>query len=654
MRTQVHAVLLVSGFSLLGAAMAASPGSAVQAGIGAQVAAQAAVRPWSASGGVVDLRWNHDLARDLGIRITTQGGPQSQRDGSDRFILQQTGRLQFRVDGGYLRGFNGGALQARGGYQLALPGGTISLQDFRLAPRAADRTGPRLDLIGPDGTPWFHVDHVMHELVDQDSMLAIRSSDVRISAQLARRLGQPAVAGWAIAELQLATPIKAKGSGAMALADQIVWHGDPAPDGINTYQNDLFMEGISAQYTRCDGCTGENGSGRVVVTPSSTLKNNVNDGSIAATIPGDPLGTSDVLWTAGIPWYSKFSGDFPPYGNDQHPYLIWNMYRVNADGSLEQIGRSGVKQAFLTTNGGCLDSGDHNSHVLGRGCMDTYATGNNDSNNSLSPRSEILPDTGQWGRCGSIFDTNCDGVANSSPAPDDYFLRLIVEESQIAPSHNVGASWLFESWYLAREDMDIYNSMATLEVVPDWTGNVWDFDYSRFALGTAIDRWIEQAALNGAPQDKYISEIAADGGHAKVGVKVTDLGNNKWRYDYAVMNLDFAFAQTEGAEPNLRILSTQGFDGFAVAVRATKMKAVLGHQFRDGDMDNANNWQFNRGPGVAKWSVGAVADTSLGWGMLYSFSLVSSTPPVMGEATLYADSAPVPHTYHTQTLVPAP
>ena len=65
MRTSIHTALLVSGFSLLGAAMAASPGSASLSTIGAQ----GAVRPWSASGGAIDLRWNHDLARDLGVDL---------------------------------------------------------------------------------------------------------------------------------------------------------------------------------------------------------------------------------------------------------------------------------------------------------------------------------------------------------------------------------------------------------------------------------------------------------------------------------------------------------------------------------------------------------------------------------------------------------
>jgi hypothetical protein len=58
-----------------------------------------------------------------------------------------------------------------------------------------------------------------------------------------------------------------------------------------------------------------------------------------------------------VPWYSKFSGSFPPYNNDQHPFLVWNMYRV-ANGAIQQIGASGMKHAFLTINSNCLQPGE--------------------------------------------------------------------------------------------------------------------------------------------------------------------------------------------------------------------------------------------------------------------------------------------------------
>jgi hypothetical protein len=42
---------------------------------------------------------------------------------------------------------------------------------------------------------------------------------------------------------------------------------------------------------------------------------------------------------------------------------------------------------------------------------------------------------------------------------------MIVKEQQISPTVNPGASYLFESWYVAREDVNIYNSMATRAVL---------------------------------------------------------------------------------------------------------------------------------------------------------------------------------------------
>ena len=326
-----------------------------------------------------------------------------------------------------------------------------------------------------------------------------------------------------------------------------------------------------------------------------------------------------------------------------------------------------MKQAFLTTNGGCLDSGDHNSHVLGRGCTDTYTTGNNDSNNALSPRWEILPATGQWGRCGSTFDVNCDGVANQSPGTDNYYERMKVDESQIAPGS--GTSWLLDSWYLAREDINIYNSMATVRTTQSWNGSVWVIGYDTQTLGPAIDRWVAPSAkrsalgvgvqltgsgrgIDNVPSFDAASlsrELVVDGAHAKVAVRANRIGPNLWRYHYAVMNFDFAFATTSGAEPNLRITSTRGFDGFSIATSAAAGGAV----FRDGDLDANNNWTFAPSPGQVRWNNAASAETTLGWGMLYSFTLTSSAPPQLGLATLHAAGAPTPVSYTVRTLVPA-
>ncbi|WP_132998926.1 hypothetical protein [Luteimonas arsenica] len=640
----------------------AQPRTAAPAPKGAATADAGVQRPWSAGGGDIGIRWNHDLAGDLGMRIVP-GSIHGRRasDGSERFALQDGRQLQFMVGNGYAREMAGGGLQAKGGYVVQLKGGSIDLDGFRLVPRRMKPGAePEFDLVDAQGTAWFHVDHVMHELLDDPPSFTVPSSDIRISERLAQRLGKPYAAGMAIAELQLDVPVQVRGSGDLQpQANQITWDGDPAPDG-GTYQNDIFMLSTFAQQSRCQGCTGNSGSGNLVITPSATLKNNVNEGSFNATVPGDPLGTSAAKWTATIPWYQKFTAPSAPYNNDQHPYLIWNMYRTNPDGSLEQIGRSGVKHAYLTTNGSCLDSGDHHGHALGRGCTDTYSVGNNDYTQGMTSRDEILPASGLWGRCGSVFDPDCNGVQNTSPG-NEYSYRMLVNETQLSPSANPGASWLFESWYVARGDINIYNSMSTRATTPAWSGSVWNINSTGERLGSAIDRWFGDAAapppnprnprMNPVKDRKHIAELVAGGARAKLAVKAARQPNGVWEYHYALMNFEFVFAQTEGSTPNLRIVSSTGFDGFSLGTASGS--AIASTVFRDGDLDDGNDWGFEAGADRVGWYMGD-SDRSLRWGELYSFTVYSTRAPVSGTATLHGDSANRGVTYEIETLVPGP
>jgi hypothetical protein len=412
-----------------------------------------------------------------------------------------------------------------------------------------------------------------------------------------------------------------------------------------TYQADLFMTTFSAQYSRCDACTGEGGNGRVVITPSSTLRNNRNNGSPVAVVPGDPLGTSSALYTADIPWYTKFQGIFAPYDNDQHPYLIWNLYRLNADGTIDQIGRSGVKHAFLTINTSC-DENPGDSHILGRGCADVYSASNNDSNQSLGPRSEIIPATNVWGRCGSIYDTNCDGVSNMS-TNTNYDQRLVVRESQFSGTAQAGATYLFESWYLARQDINILNSMGTKRVNFTRSGTVWAVGLNdQYKLGPAIDRWVDPAAP-GANAASVASKTAE--GQVKVAVKVTNLGGGRWRYDYAVMNLDFARAQTSGSEPNLRVLSNKGFNSFMISRGAATLSEL---KFSDGDLDTANDWTASIEGSNVKWT--PPAGGSLDWGTMFRFSFVANKGPATATGYLGIANTGSPGTLKFSGLLSPP
>ena len=621
-------------FTALALAMAGLwTGGVMAAGAKAVTVVPAKAQFWSASSGTVGVRWNRDLANDVGLKlgaaVARQGaiGP----DDHEFFDLSAAGSLDFNVRSGNLHNFVGGALQARGGYVIGSKAGAIDLSNFSLVPRLNAKV-PTLDVVGSDGKAWFYLDRVMYELIDNNQRLALRTMDLRITPELAQRIGHPEVADWAIADMVVTSNVSRQGPLPTPLGSSN-WHGVAVP-GVPgaTYQADLFMTTFSMQYSRCNGCTGAGGNGITVFTPSSTLRNNVNNGSFAAVVPGDPLGTSTARYAADIPWYDKFSGNFPPYNNDQHPYLIWNLYRFNADGSIDQIGRSGVKHAFLTLNTNCI-SNPGNSHILGLGCADVYSVGNNDSNNSLGPRSEIIPASNVWGRCGSIYDTNCDGAPNSS-GNGSYDQRLKVRESQFSGAPHTGATYRFESWYLARQDINVLNSMGTARATFSRPSTVWVVGANdQYRLGPAIDRWVDPAAPGANAATTMVSTTE---GNVKVAMKATDLGGGRWRYDYAAMNLDFARAQTEGAEPNLRVLRAQGFDNFTVPVGAATVTDLV---FSDGDLESANDWVPDIRDGRLTWTSSSRTNT-LNWGTMFRFSFIVNQAPATGAVTMHvaADS----------------
>ena len=626
----------------------------------AQKAEAAAQQAWTAWGGDIGVRWNRGLLGNIGVRVEAAPSAQLAKTDVRRhewFEVRQAGGLTFTVRNGSMQQFVGGSLQMRGGYVLRLAdGSSIDMRDLSLRVRDSD---PKiLDVVSGDGKVWFYSDRVMFELADHDRTLAIRAADLRIAPALANRIGRPEAANWEVADLALNTQINIQGENVVeGSCDPYPWPGAAVP-GMpgEAYKADLFMQAIQFDPVGCQSCDGPGGAndGTVSWAPSSTLKNNVNDGTAQATIPGDPLGTSTALYTGFIAWHTKFTGDppeyNPPYKNDQHPFLIWNLYRFNADGSIEQIGRSGVKHAFVSVNVGCQDSCDHlGGHALGRGCGDTYGTGNNDSPWDMGPRSEIVPASGTWGRCGSIWDPDCTGNDTGNDN-DDWTQRRKTHESQVDPAANTGATYMMDSWYLARQDINIYNSMATVTGTPHYSGGQWSFTgQSNFRLGAAIDRWVDPAS---PPANAMNTELAVNEGHAKVAVKVTDLGDGTWRYDYAIMNFDFARAvvqpQGPGHGPDPRVVSNKGFDSFSVPSGGT----IGATTFSNGTVDDAGAWSAATTDGITTWT--APDGGTLDWGTMYSYSITSSSAPVAGSATLHVAQDGTPVTYDVATLVPAP
>jgi hypothetical protein len=629
-------------------------------------AQQQATQTWSAWGGQIGVRWNHDLLANLGVSIAdAPAGKLATQDfrRHEWFDVRQSAGLQFTVNNASLRNFTGGSVQMRGGFVLKLrDGSSIDLRDLTL--RARTDGSNILDLVSGDGKAWFFSDSLMFRLSDDKHGLEVVSANLRMSQALANRIGVPGAAAWNMGDIAMNTQIFVQGADLAAIRGRSCspypWP-DVAVPGVPgaIYQADLFMQATQYDPVGCMSCDGPGGAndGIASVAPNSTLRNNVNDGTQQATISGDPNGTSKALWSGNVAWHQMFSGINDPYGNDQHPFLIWNMYRVNADGSIDQVGRSGVKHAFLTINAGCLDSCNE-FDSLGRGCGDTYGSGNNDSPGDMGPRSEIVPASGTWGRCGSIWDPQCTGD-NHGNNNGSWTQRLQVHESQIDPAANPGATYMMESWYIAREDINIENSMGTINGTPHYQSNQWSLNgQSGFKLGPAVNRWVSPTAPD---PNTLNTQIASGEGHARVAMKAIDLGNGTWRYIYAVENLDYARAVTQAPDngPDPRVLSNKGFDSFSVPIPAgTTVSATT---FHNGTVDGSGQWTSATGSSAVTWT--APASNTLDWGSMYTFSLTVNAAPGPathpqagsrgnGQVTLHVATSGSPASYKAQSIVP--
>lgn len=644
----------------------------------AQRNAAAAARPWSVAGGEIGVRWDTGLLVNLGMTVQAKPAGQTSRvdRGNHQWFTLGKPTLEFGVVNNTVEVFTGGAMQMQGGYVLDLRDGShIDLRDATIRP---NKTAPKVfDVVSSDGQVWMQINHPMYDLKVGQHTFVVHAADVRASQALAARLHSPAVAGQYLGGVTWQTNVVKAGSNVVpeTVCTPFPWPGVAVP-GVPgaTYQQDLFMQkfptidvvgcSLGNLTSHCDGPGGDDGI--VSYTLATQLKGNVNSGSMQPTVSGDPLGTSTALYSATIAWYLMFNPDQtppnsaqPPYSNDQHAYILWNLYRFNADGSLESIGRSGLKHAYhANTGGACLDE-CNSSHALGRGCEDQYSTGDNDNPLNMGPRAEVVPATGVWGRCGSIWDTQCTGNQQPASPPGDPYgngnntwtQRMKTRESQLDPAVNPGATYLVEAWYVARDDVNIYNSMATERITPTWidgSPGAWlPLTPVNYRLGPAIDRWVDPA--NPQANARNAELAPPEGGHVKVAVKVADLGNGIWRYDYAVMNLDYSRAivvpQDNGPDP--RVVSNKGFDSFRIALPPGS--TVSATHFRDDTNVGDQPWTVNIGSASVTWTS---AGTTLDWGSMFAFSVTTNVAPGNGSSTLHVAHAGTPAAYDVATLVP--
>jgi len=529
--------------------------------------------PWTLKTATGRLAFHPDVSRILGIQVDANAP--ADKHGRLVTTFEAAGRLELRAPGNIFRDIAGGELRLASTGVLRLGATDFALQGITVQRGLDERT---LSLVANDGRVLFFADHMHFDVDRATGQLRLFNLDLRLAPEAARALGDEEFTSRAVAVMELEGPISIPGppeepAGACTNPN---W-GLPDNDASMVLIGDVAQVGQEPP-------TGT--AVLVAVTPSATVGN---------------VGSTDV------PWYEKFSGTFPPYNNDQHPYLIWNMYRLS-NGVLEQIGVSPVKHAFLTINSNCDCSA---GHILWVGCQDTYGVGNNDSIFDLTNRPEVTAFTGIWKRCGSIFDPDCNGVQNNPPPRANQMDRRMAVA--VADFGVPGAVYYFDSWYIVRDDTNIFN-MGWRTVVPHLQSGNWLFNpFGPMNIGVVIDQWVNPANPGPNAQSVPITTVL---GHVRLVAKAFDLGGGQWRYEYGVQNFDF--------DPRIK--------SFSVPLPPGVVATNPG--FHDPDQDATNNWTATIGTGAITWQAPSDAATQ-DFGTLYNFRFTANaTPSAAGGTTV--------------------
>jgi hypothetical protein len=554
-----------------------------------------ALQTWTASGGEARWQLRADFLPDFGLEVLEH--ERVVRDLVDaQHLLGDRDHLVLEAPYGNFERFLYGAVHLDSPWRLRHQGREVALAGLTLTPGILENGHPSLEARDSEGRHLLTLGHLHIQAEHWRGLLTVHNADVVATRQLAELLGLDALAdlpiGMAWLDLELRIPEGSDTSGrGLSCEGRPFW-----PQA--GHEVDIAMVAITTvAYQGTDSVTG-----RIKVAPSATLKN---------------VSQGDVPW---IPKFQTLGGghSYPYTPPDQHPFLVWNMYRISG-GRIEQLGGSGVKHAFLTLNFNCtINCG--NSNILWPGCEDIYSAGTNDSNFNQGPREDVEASLGLfWSTC-SFFDPGCTGSQTQSSTA--YQNRLMVDPGEL---QTPGAEYFLDAWYVVQYDVDIFNSMAYRRLTPAPSGGAWTFSpLGPFTLGRVIDQWVPlgdpapladhvavvvPSATPGAPYPNNMPQ-----GHINVLARVTEPEPGRFRYHYAVQNFDFE----------------RGVEAFRIPI--AEETAVFDTWFRDLDEDPLNDWVVTIADGLVSFE--APASNPLPWFTLFNFEIEVDAPPIASQVTL--------------------
>jgi len=305
--------------------------------------------------------------------------------------------------------------------------------------------------------------------------------------------------------------------------------------------------------------------------------------------------------------------------SDRHPVIAQNVFRLK-DGRFEQIGQGWLKHSFATVQEthcsvDCTPSSD-NQH-LGVNCSDAYTSTLNGNGLRMGPKFEVNPVTG-------VFPWPPFDFGNAGPTVISK--RLQAHNVDVDPALNPGATYFVEIQYVARDDAAGGNARNNASYRKASVGAPVPGEFAFTLLDETQRNLPAIEAWRAADPGVRLSMVDADG-RFYVGVRVTDLGNGTWRYEYAIQNLN----------------SHEAARSFTVPIADAAQITNIG--FHDVDYHSGEPFDGTNWPGVRD----AVADTlswstatfqqnpnanALRWGTLYNFRFDANQPPGTAAAVI--------------------
>lgn len=517
--------------------------------------------------------FHHSNLEGLGITVGGYAGTinwNAIMEDQRSFAISPDSTLMFETQNGRFVRFVGGSIGTRGGFNMNVRGRQISYQNFATNPNGDD---PESDLsIYPTSRlgNQFRID-VQKPLVSFDfdnRRLNIAMMDMAISNSMATALKERNATGFPIGVINFD-------------ADVEFVSGDP-----NERPNDRLPNLQLTQDVGMSAMSGVAQVGRIGTFPNGTA-------GLAISTTSCGIGTGD------IPWFAPM--------NPNHPVIVQNLYSLRG-GKFEQIGEAFLKHGFFATNsagcGTCDNPGT--GSLLGPGCADTYGTGNNSDRRWLGPRDEVNPLTGVWDCNNSLFSNfqpDCVDRRNTTTVGLDAVARRIEVPDQDLVG---GANVVFEAYYITPGDINTYNQIGWRRATPVSSGSNWTFTgLTPMTLGPAIMGWGDR---------QKIAEPRTDG-DAIVAVKVINLGNGTFSYDYAVYN--------HTVDRKIR--------SFKIPIETGLNLTNV--QFRDIDTNAANDWSFNySNKGFITFQTGAPGSANanpLTYASVFNFRFTADIGPVL-------------------------